>query len=117
MATFAGQSLMRAIQDIVGLLVVVEYPQWPAVRVMAAIAEWAEALMVRVITPVTVDAGAGSILVSGRQMTFFTGHDCMQADERELSQVMIEKYFPAPCLLVVTVVASFPLLAVVNIVA
>ena len=49
-------------------------------------------------------------------MTLFTGHNGMQADEGELSQIVIEEYLLSPRVLVVTHLASFPFLPLVDIV-
>ena len=113
----ASQSFVRTVEDIVGLLVMVEYPQRPAVRVMAAIAVWAETLTVNIIAPVAVDTGVGGILVGGRKMTLFTRNHCMQSDERKLGQVVIEEDFSSPRVFVMTIAALFPLLTIVNVVA
>ena len=83
---------------------------------MAAIAVRTKALTMFVVALVTVDTGSGSIFVSRRKMTLFTGHNGMQADEGELSQIVIEEYLLSPRVLVVTVLAMLPLLTVVDIV-
>ena len=114
--TFAGKSFVRPVQDVVGLRAVVENPQRPAVRVMAAVAGRAEAMAMFVVALMTIDTGAGSILVSRRKMTLFTGGNGMQTDERKSSQIMVEEYLLSPRVLVVTVLAMLPFLTVVDIV-
>lgn len=112
----AGETLVGAVQDIVRLLAVVEGPQGPAIWVMAVAAVGPEALAVLVVTPVAIDACIGSILVSGREVTLLTLDYGMQPNQGEIRQVVVEKYLPAPRLLVVAVAASLSFLALVDVV-
>ncbi len=45
-----------------------------------------------VVALVAIDTGTGGIFESGREVTLLTGDDGMQANERELGQIVVEKY-------------------------
>jgi hypothetical protein len=116
MAADTGETLVRAIQNIVRLLTVVEDPQCPAIRVVASAAVGPEASTVLIVPFMTIDACFGGILVSGRKMAFFAWDYGMQANQWKARQVVIEEYLFTPRLLVVTVIALLSFLALVNVV-
>ena len=77
-------------------LAVVELPDTPAVRRMAARAVVTEAALVEVIGAMAVDATFARVLVSARDVALFAWHRHMQAHEREAREVVIEVRFGAP---------------------
>ena len=107
---------MRAIQHVVRLLVVIECPQCPAIRVVTVTAPGPEALAVLVVTSVTIRARQGCVFIGGRNVTLFAGDHGVQADEGEGRQVMVKEYFCTPSLFVVALVAFLPLLSFVDVV-
>ena len=93
-----------------GVLVVIELPELPAVGVMAHGAAGAETSLVFVIRFVTADAVALGLLVDGRQMAVLAGHGGMHANEWEMTHVVIEHHPLAPAGLAVTLLALITLL-------
>ncbi len=92
----AGEFRVGAREREARLLAVVELPDTPAIRGMAARAIVAEATLVKVIGAMAVDAAFASILVSASDVTLLARHRNMQADEREARQVVVEVGFRAP---------------------
>ena len=99
------------------LLRMIERPQGPAVRRMAALAFLAEAALVHVIVRVAVDAGQGRIIEGQRRMALCAAHHPMQPEQREIGQVVVEHDVGAPGLLAVAGFASALELAAVRILA
>lgn len=83
MAAYAGKTLVGSLQGVIRLPVVIEYPQCPAVGVVASTALGSKTLAVLVVVPMAIDAGAGRILVRGRDMALFTGNHGVQTDQRK----------------------------------
>lgn len=92
----AGEFRVRANEGEVRFLAVVELPDAPAIRGMAARAVVAESPLVKVIRTVAVDAAFAGVLVSARHVTLLARHRHMQADEREGREVMVEIRIGAP---------------------
>jgi hypothetical protein len=82
-AAYAGKTLVGSFQGVIRLLVVIEYPQCPTVGVMASTALGSKTLAVLIVVSMAVDAGAGRILVRGRDMALFTGSYGVQTDQRK----------------------------------
>ncbi len=110
------QPEMGAIQAIVGLTVVVEAPEDPAIRVVTQVAFRAQTAFVVVFGLMAADTLQGRIFVFLRQVAFFAGGRRMQSDEGEARKIMVEEDFGAPARHIVTVLALLPLLALMYIV-
>ncbi len=80
MALFAVEIAVCALQFEFGLIVVIENPDTPAVRVMTLLAVGSQGSFMFVILFVTGIAFGFGILVSRREMAFLAGGGCMQAE-------------------------------------
>ena len=94
----------------------IKFPELPALGVMTGITFRPQPLFMDIPPHVAVHAFRRSFLVLCRKMTVFTGGHRMNARQREFRFIVIELDSLAPALLVVTLVAFFPLLSLVNIV-
>ena len=112
----AVQRLMGSVESKLGLGVVIILPEVPAVRVVAVCTVVSETLFMLVSFLVTGDAVARCVLKGSLDMTTFTGGHCMQTDQWETGQVVLESYINAPAALVVAVVTIFPLLTAMSII-
>ncbi len=112
----AIQPEMGAIESIIGLTVVVEAPEGPAIRVVTQLAIGTQTAFVNVLGLMAADAFQDRVSVFPRQMAFFARGRRMQSDERETRKIMVEEDFGAPARLVVTAFALLAFLALVNIV-
>lgn len=112
----AVQPEMGAIKAIIGLTVVVEAPEGPAIRVVTQVAVGAQTAFVNVFGFMAVDTLQKRVFVFRRQVALFARDRRMQSDEREARKVMVEEDFGAPTRFVMTVFTSLPLLTFVNIV-
>jgi hypothetical protein len=65
------------------------------------------------VASITLDRG---IVIGIGQVTFLTGHYCMQANQGKLGNIMIETDIGAPATFIVAFVTMFTLLALVDIV-
>jgi len=95
---------------------VIESPYFPAIRVVALLAEFAKppfVLIIRLMTGQALDRG---VLVLGGQMAFLTGHYCMQADQRETRNVMLKTDLCLPAFHAVAFIAFFTLFACMRVV-
>ena len=95
-AGFASKALVAVFEDKVRLLVVVEPPERPAVRVMAVAAFRSELALVPVGLLVTADAVERCPLVGGGKVALLALDDSVQTDEWEARQIVIEKYLIRP---------------------
>ena len=75
-----------------------------------------EALAVLVVTSVTIRARQGCVFIGGRDVTLFAWSHGMQPNKGEGRQIVIKKYFPAPCSFVMAAVAFSPFLPFVHVV-
>ena len=116
MAGFAGDIDVCAFEGKCGLHIVIKLPLQPVDRVMAGSAGVSESPLMRILLPVTVDAGSWRILEYVGIMATLAFHFRMRSEQREPRQVMIEEYVIRPRNLVVTVVADRALGAFVRIV-
>lgn len=112
----AFQSGMGAAQDEARLVIMIEAPKRPAVRVVTTIAVCSERVLVESIL-VALGAGGRRIAISRRMMALLTRHGGVQADQRELRHVMIERDLLTPALLVVAGLTILAELAFVRILA
>ena len=117
MAGGALQLGVRAQQWKVRFLGVIENPQRPAIRRMAALAFLAEPALVHIIVHMAVDAGGFRLRESQRRMALRAAHDPVQAQQRKCAQVMIEDELGPPGILAVTGFAAALELAAVRILA
>ena len=108
---------VRTVEFVVGLGVVVELPDAPAIGVVAGIAMGAERELVNIVILVTRIAIQRIHLVAGVQMTFLARNGGMQADEREAGHVMVEDHALVPLLFVMATGAYFTFLALMYVVA
>ena len=105
MARGALQLAVSAEQREMRFLRVIETPQRPAVRRMAALALLAEAALVHVVVRVTIDAGRWRPAERERRVALRTAHDPVQPQQREVGQVVIEGDLGTPARLAVTALA------------
>ena len=108
MTGVAIKTIMGTIEFIVGLGVVIETPQLPAVGVVTQATVFSKTLfvnIVRFVAGITVNRGC---LEGGRKMAFFTGCDGVLPYQRKLCQVMIENDPVSP---VIFIMATFTFLA------
>ncbi len=96
---------------------VIEAPQRPAVRRMAAFALVAQAALVHVIVCVAGDAGGGRGAEGQRGMALRTADDAVQTQQREAGHIVIEYHIGSPAVLPVTVTAAALELGAVRILA
>ena len=115
MACFADQPTMGAFKFKIGG-VVIELPERPAIRVMTARAVIAERLLVYIVLAVAVRATRGNILEGRGGVTLLAGRGGMQADQRELGQVMIEYHLVTPAGFSMATRTVFTLLAEMHII-
>ncbi len=118
-AGVAIQVLMGSRQREIGLLVVVEAPEHPAIRVMAAVALRAELAGVMLVF-VAGNACRWRIAECLGAMAFLARHRGMQADQRKARHVMIERDLLAPLHFVVAGLApgtELPFVRIIRLVA
>ena len=115
-AGLADQTAMGTFETEVGGLVVIELPERPTIRVMAACAIIAERLLVHVVLAVAVIAACGDILESRGGLTLFAGRSGMQANQREVRQIMIEYHLVTPAAFAVAARTILALLTAMDIV-
>lgn len=116
MAGMTIQSFMFAIQFVVGLVVVVKAPQFPAVGVMTQFAIITETLFMRVFGLVTGNALYRRTLERRGQMTFLTGSDGVLSNKRKVGQIMIKNHLVSPTVFIVATLAPVTFLALVFVV-
>lgn len=104
---------MRAGQREMRLLVVIELPQVPAIRRMAAVAMFAQPALMNIRFLVAVIAIRPGILELLRQMTLRTWHGDMQTHQRKISQIVIETNIATPGIRHMTLLAMFAQLTAV----
>lgn len=105
MAVGALELRMRAVQRKAGDAGVIEFPNAPAIRRMAAVAFLAEASLVLVRGLMAAETVRGCIFVRGSQMALLARHDDVLPDQREVGEVVIEPDIGAPACHAVTVLA------------
>lgn len=105
MAVVAGDGDMSALEQKVGLLVVIERPYIPADRVVAGVAAVKEVAAMRVVLSVTGSATAFCIGESLGGVAILTFILFVHAVQRESCQVVVEKYRVLPVDLGVTALA------------
>ena len=104
----AVEPLVSAVEAEVGLAIVVELPDQPVVGVVTHRAIEAELLFVDIVLRMAVHAFARRIAERRIRMTAFTRDRCMESEQRELRDVMIETNRFGPALLAVAVLARRP---------
>ena len=105
-----------AVELVIGILIVVEAPHLPAVRIVAIGAFAAKGLLMHVVLFVAGIAGVGIHLVAAGQMAFLAGYRRVETDEGKAGHVMVEDHPFVPFLLVVAAGALLAFLALMNIV-
>ena len=108
---------MGAVEFVVGLGVVIEFPDAPAIGVVAGAAMDAERELVNIVTLVARIAIQRFHLVAGVQMAFFARYGGMQSDERKTRHVMIKNHAFVPFLLVMAARTFLAFLAFVYVIA
>lgn len=106
-AGMAIYTLVPPIQAEIGTGVMIELPQRPGVRVMAGLAVRPKPLPVYIVVLVTRVAVARRIGEHRGQMTFLTGSDRMQSNQRKACHVMIKSQLPRPAALVMATTTLF----------
>jgi len=107
---------MGTLKSKIGGGVMIELPERPTIRVVTAGAVVAERLLVYVVLTVAVRATRGNILEGRGGVTLLAGRGGMQADQRELGQVMIEYHLVTPAGFAVTARAVLTLLAEMHVI-
>jgi hypothetical protein len=95
-AASASHFRVRAGKGEVRLLAVIELPYAPAVGRMASSALVAEAAVVSVLRPMTIDAGFRCAFVRARDVALFAGNGDVETHEWEVREVVIERDANAP---------------------
>jgi hypothetical protein len=106
-ASQAVQSLVSAVKREACLLVMIETPDEPVIRVVAHSAVGPEVPLVDVILAMAVNALVLRVLEAGVRMAALAGDGCVQAEQREGRQIVVEPYRLGPTDLAMTVLASF----------
>lgn len=99
-----------------GLFVVVELPETPAVGVVAHFTFLTEVLFVLILVLMAGEALFFRVFKGVADMAFFTRSKGMLAYERECGNVMVKKHLFRPALLVMTFFTLFFLLPLMDIV-
>lgn len=107
---------MCAIEQEVGLCVVVKQPVFPTDRVMAARTVAVEATLMRILLKMAVHASLGRISKYMGVVAAITIGGSMRAKQRKLRQVVIEKDIVLPGCFVVAVIADNALFAFMSII-
>lgn len=115
-AGLAGDPLMGAVQGKIGLLVMVECPHAPPVRVVTLPAGRSQPVFVRIVFLVARGAFEFGILESGREVALLARYDGVQTDQGETGQVVVEGHFFFPALFIVTSLAALSFLPLVDVV-
>ena len=105
-AGLAGELAVRAGEGEAGLLAVVELPQAPAVRGVAAPTILAEIAFVNIVLAVAVDALLADLAIRACHVALFARHGDVQPDQREARQVVVEGDVRAPALGRVALIAA-----------
>lgn len=116
MARLADQSFVGAVQHKLCGAVMVETPQLPAVWCMTCIALLAQRAFVLVVLAMAAVAGHWGIAIHGGHMACLARRRCVQADERETGDVMLEQHVLGPALFVMAPLAGCAEFAAVGIV-
>src|SRR5215510_10984933 len=101
-AARTGELPVRAFECEARLLAVVEFPDAPAVRRMAARTVLAEATFVHVVGRVTGVALVTDVLVGACHVALLAWHGDVHTHQREVAEVVIEQHVDAPALDTVT---------------
>lgn len=115
MARMAVEVLVGPVQGEVGLAVVVEAPDRPAVGRVAALTRGAQAPAM-VVVAMAGDAGNVCFPEDGAGMALFAGRHGMESEQREACQVVVEHYPVPPPAFVVTALTAPPLLSSMHVV-
>lgn len=107
-AVAATQAAMGAREREFSCLAVVELPESPAIRVVAALALFAQPALVDILGLVASQAHDRRISIRTACMALLAGHADMQADERELRQVVIKADVVVPTAFLVAGLALVP---------
>lgn len=115
MTLLAAQIPMASIQRKVRLSVVIEGPVIPAPRVVAIVAAGTEISIMHIIAAVAFVATlrCGPELVVN--MTFGTGHNRMQTNQRKHAHIVVETQLRTPAFLAMAALTVFPKRAAVDI--
>ena len=115
MTAIAIQTFMSAFQPETGAGGVIEIPQAPAARVVAAFALRPQTALVHVILFMTCQAFCFDVLELGRGVAFLAFHGHVLAQQRKVGAAMIEGGL-FPVLRAMALLAFFALLAFVHVV-
>lgn len=99
MAVNAIEARVSAVQNEVGMQIVVEARHRPFIAVMTAAAFTAECSVMHILVAVTVRAAVLGIVETIADMTGTTSDRRVQPDQWESCQVMVETNHLPPCLL------------------
>lgn len=88
--------IMGAIESKIGILVMIERPQIPAIGVMTLLTVRAETCLVHIVILVTVQALMARRIKAAASMAVITGGHRMQAGQWKRTHVMIESHLRIP---------------------
>ncbi len=112
----AIDALVGPMQGEVGLGIVVEVPDRPTVRIVAAGTGLGQALFVLVIRPMAGSTIGFGVRIGMRRMAFLAGDGGVEAQQWEVRQIVVESNRLGPGVLIVAYRARLALLAAVHIV-
>lgn len=81
---------MSPVQGEIGVDIVIESPEIPAIRIMAAPAILSEGFLVRIVRRMTRAAGGVLLLECVVAMARLAGRDRMQPEQGKFRQIMVE---------------------------
>lgn len=108
MTRITVQIFVRTIKPESGLRAVIELPQEPAVRVVAAFTIWSQGTLMFIICLMAFDTGERRLMKGRSKVTFLAWRCCMQPQQWESRNVMIKKdaYTPASIVVATTAVVT-----------
>lgn len=115
MTGIAHKIFMGAFQRPFCLYTVIEVPQLPASRIMAANTTDTQSSAVFIVALMTGLTIHSNSLKRSSDVTRLAGNRCVQTNQRKVSKVMIEHNIQMPALFVMAVTTLLTLLALVNI--
>ena len=100
----------------IGILIVIEAPYPPTVRIVAGGAFAAEGSLMHIVFLVAGIAGVGIHLVATGQMALLTGYRSMETDKRKTGQIMIEDYALIPFLFIMATCTTFTFFTLMDVI-
>ena len=105
-----------AVELVIGILIVIEAPYPPTVRIVACGAFAAEGSLMHIVLLVTGIAGVGIYFVATGQMALLTGYRSMETDKRKTGQIMIEDHALVPFLFIMATCTTFTFFTLMDVI-